>query len=313
MRIPGSLTNLQFFHPDPPGGGAPAAAPPPAPAPAPAAPEVPAPAAAPPPAPGGTGTPPPAGGPPPAPTRFEYDNDRSDWLSPAAHRQALEQANREAARLRSIAEAAAGFRIPEPEAPLDPRVVQARNQLEQIYPGIGRLMQASQWMLNAFGPLMQDQNFDPRLFSRLPDMASSVDMTWSRHSASVLDPVYASVAQAMSLDALTDRQRNAVTRDFIAWIDQDRTGQREARYNRADKTLTDEYISDYQSAFIHPLQRIPGAPAGIPPAPRPAASLPPAPRGGGPAAPPAPAPAPANLDEATDRVWQGFRQAQQGV
>lgn len=236
-------------------------------------------------------------------------------MSPAAHRQAVEAANREAARLRTIAEAAAGFRIPEPEAPLDPKIVAARNQLETIYPGIGRLMQASQWMLQAFGPLMQDQNFDPRLFSRLPDMASSVDMTWSRHSASVLDPVYASVAQSYGLEALTDRQRNAVTREFIAWIDSDRTGQREARYNRADKQLTDEFIADYQSTFIHPLQRTPGAlpPGGGPPAPRPAATLPPAPRGGGPAAPPAPAPAPANLDEATDRVWQGFRQAQQSV
>lgn len=293
------------------GGGAPlGAAPPPPPSTAGAgAPPPPAPPAAPTAGPVTAPAPAPGAPPPAPPQRFDYAENRSDWLSPDDVRRqiadAQRHANADAQRYRAMAEAAAGFRLPDREPEVDPQVAAARQQLEHVFPGINQLWQMRDYLSEMVGSL-QRARFDPRQFAQLPDLYSSNDTNWRRHGAAALAPLHSAIAQDLGVERLTKRQSDAITRDFIAWLEEDRTGARMDRYTAADQTLGDEYLTDYRGSFIQPLQRVAGP--GIPAGGRP--PLPPAPRGAG--VPPAPPAAPARaktLDEAVDDAYTGFQQA----
>lgn len=291
-------------------GGAGAGAPPPSPPPSPAGapPSPPPPAAAPP----ASATPPGAGAPPPGtPSQFTYENDRSNWLSPEDHARQLaeiertrQQVEADRDRFRRMAEAAGGVRFPT-EEPLNPAVVEARRQMELVYPGIGQLYDNLPYLMQMISTL-QGSQVDPRMFGSLPQLFSSTEATWRQHGANMLRPIHSAVAQDLGLPALSERQARTITRELIDWIEEDRTGARSTRYANGDPALAEEFLTDYRSAFVHPLQRGGG---GTPPASRP--SLPPAPRGGG--APPPPAPpagnVPKTLDEATDAAFTTFAAA----
>lgn len=300
---------MASFAPPLPGGpGAPAPAP--SPSPSLATPPAPEPVAAPPPAPLGTPPVPGSGTPPPAPTRYEYEEDRSAWIPPdrfTAAEEARQRTEAERDRYRRIAEAAAGMGFPEPERPLAPEIAQARQTLERVLPGITQFHQAMPYLMQ-IAEQLQQARVDPRMFARYGDVVASTDAGWRRHSSNVLKPIHTAIATSMGMETLTKRQSNAATREFITWIDEDRSGARESRYNDADESLVAEFLDDYNQTFIHPLQRQPAGGPGAPAIP-PRQTLPPAPRGGGPGAPPAPAAPPKDLDEATTRAWNGWRSA----
>lgn len=201
-----------------------------------------------------------------------------------------------------MAEAAGGVRFPREER-VDPRVAQARETLEQIYPGIGELYQLREYLTNMVRTL-QGAKVDPRQLGELPALFSSVETQWRRHGASVLQPIHTEIAKAMNLERLSPRQANNVTNDFLSWLEADRTGERAHRYTNGDPALTQEYLDDYRSHFIQPFS-IAGAPK--PPA---AAGLPPAPRGSGaPMAPGGGAPPAAakDMDQAASDAWANLQ------
>lgn len=221
---------------------------------------------------------------------------------------AAREAQAKADRFRAMAEAAAGIQFPAEPTRLDPRVQEARASLERIMPGINQFYEVMPYLMQ-MAQQMQGAKIDPRQLSALPDVFSSVDVQWKQHGANQLKPIYDAIAQDYGVDSLNPRQRDNVTRDFIDWLEADRTGARAERYTQGDPNLRGEYLSDYRGAFIHPLQRT-GAPGAGAPPPR-AAGLPPAPRSGG-GAPPVGAPpaAPTDLDAAADASWVSFRAAQ---
>lgn len=259
-------------------------------------------------APAGTGGPAPSTpGSPAVPRRFEYTEDRSSWVPPHRLNEITQQARQaalEARRYRAMLEAGTGVTLRQPEN-IDPRIADAREAFEQVFPGSGEFFTRALPRLMQLAQAMEQGNISPEMFQRLPDALSATDHQWRQHGRQVLNTVYSEMAKDYGVESLSPYQQRVLGTAFTDWLSQD--VQLQERYANNDPNLVKEFLTEYRSGFVDPLRR--SADAATIARGRMTGALPAVPRTGG--APPPPAsPAPVG-DEVHDRAWAAFAAANQ--
>lgn len=319
-RFIGQRFTILFEGPgDPGGGGAPGGAPggggTPAGAPAgsPSSAAPPAPGGTP--APGGPGTPPPssAGTPPGTPPRrFEYAEDRSDWVPQRRLSEVSGRARHwedRANQLQAMIEAGTNMRFQQENRP-SPEVLEARNAMEAVYPGFNSFMEQGMPMLMKLAQALQQGNVDPAIFGRVPEALDFHDHHWANNGRQALQTIYGELAKDYGGGDFRFKpwQEQAIGRSFEGWLREDRN--RVQRFSYGDRALLDEFLTEYRGGFIEPFRR--NADADTLNAGNRNRGLPPAPRGGG--LPPNPPPQDnSNPDAVHDRAFASFQNMMRGA
>ncbi len=193
-------------------------------------------------------------------------------------------------------EAGTGFRMPPPQEPVDPEMLQAQAALRRIMP--------ASW-LRAIERMEQHGDAVEQLAGRAPELMSTTDQIWARHGRETLQNVYSGLAEAYGTDELSEEQSAHVGRAFISWLQSDQRLLH--RYEQGDPAVVTEFVNSWRTGFVEPARRVaqaPGARAAagnrnLPPAARPSGVVPPA------------VPAPSTDPGAVhDRAWQQFSELQ---
>lgn len=236
----------------------------------------------------------------PGSTRFEYDEDRSNWIPP--HRlQAVSQRARtieqqlaiERARTRALA----GL---EPEAPsfedsLSPEDRELRNGLIKLFPELDLLRKHGEKLA--------------KIAPNADRLLSMGDEQWTREGHRTLRSLSKEYATHIGADTLTPRQQRQLGALFYDWLESDEL--LAERYAYGDDKLIADFISDLDSNFLAPVRRQ-GQAGGEETAqrvgqqPRAAAQSTQTQRG---QQPPDPHAAPPNEDEVHSRAFAGIRAA----
>lgn len=227
------------------GAGAPPPPSPPAPSSAPVAPAGGVPAAAPVSGAGGPAAGAGAGAPASA---FTYPEDRSKWIPPYR----LDEANRRyqalEGRYRSLDDRIRILMGYDAEAQRDPRLEAVRTQFAQVFPELGPLLQNPQALARVI-QLASSGQFD--------EMSGTTAAYWQRHAQNFSRDIVEAYAKSVGVEAnsLGPRALNRIAAQLKAYIEEDRTGERQERYEMGDPTLRDEFVADLTGLFTDPVRR----------------------------------------------------------
>lgn len=243
-------------------------------------------------------------GAPGAPKKFEFAEDRGNWIPP--HRlsevaQAAQRYRAEAQRYRAMLEAGTGVTMRERQE-IPPHVAEARDAFAQVYPGLAQLEARVPGLMKLAEAL--EQGFDPAMLQRLPEVFSATEHGWAQQGRAVLNTIYTTLSKDFGVESLNPRQQHVIGTAFQSWLRDDQS--RVERYAMNDAKVIDEFIEDYRGAFVHPFRR--AADARVMNAGNRNANLPPAPRSSGVAPPAGGAPNDdKNPDAVHDRAWDAFK------
>jgi hypothetical protein len=126
-----------------------------------------------------------------------------------------------------------------PQAPVSREEQEIRQQLEQLYPGLGKL-----------GGMMEKLE---RLAALDPqDLTGAQTHYWESIGHQTLSRLDDEVAELVGGE-LSPFQRQAMRSAFGAWIQSDQT--LGARYAQMDPKLVKDFIKEYQQGFVDPVRR----------------------------------------------------------
>lgn len=138
-------------------------------------------------------------------------------------------------RLRKLASVAFGGESPAEGKPLDPRVKAARDRLLEVMPELRDVLELASKKADLLG-----------VAGELPHIQQSTQNYWKRVASMTVDKVADNLAPLLLGDGksgtdLTPAQRGKLQRDFLAWIEDDDSGERAQRYEGLDAKLADEF------------------------------------------------------------------------
>lgn len=209
------------------------------------------------PAPGGAAT--------SAAKKYEYGEDRSNWVPPHVQRKYVDEVQRvraEADVLRRQMAALTG--VQPPAAPRNPEFDQIRNQIYEVAPELGRLAKLVD-KLEKLGEIEPDE---------IQAIRESQTQAWLAHGNQVLDAVEAELRSAYGGGEISPKALKQFQGFFVASVAND--PELKARYEAGDPRLIKEFIADYKQGLLDPYHR--STTATTAPARAAAARLP---RGGG--------------------------------
>lgn len=204
----------------------------------------------------GTGSTPPAGaagvgtGQPPAGAGgdgrpvFTYAEDRSQWVPPHRLREVSERVRvMEGALSNYQARVRALMGVAEPE---DPRQVELRNAMKQMFPGLAPFID---------NPKLHEQLMNGQ-FSGRGEMDGFQSAYWNRHALETVNDAITQYAQAAGIDAskLGERAVANMARQIQAFIGND--PERRAAYESRDPSFLRAFIADLTGFFVNPLRQV---------------------------------------------------------
>lgn len=224
--------------------------------------------------------------------RFSYDEDRSQWVPPHRIRQQSErqqQLERELYFERQRVAALSG--VQPPAAPQSQEERALRQQLEQLYPALGKLSPEK------LDRLLQVAEQDPA------DMTQVQEHYWQSIGHQTLNRLEEAAAEQFGGE-LTPFAKQTLQSAFAAYVASDRS--LGMRYAQQDPKLIKDFMQEYERGFLDPYRRKITTQA----APRAAAAAR-LPRGGSSSAVPGAGPAPikpADTDEFHGAAFRALTQ-----
>jgi hypothetical protein len=176
----------------------------------------------------------------PAQRRFEYQEDRSNWVPPHRLRETstrVQQLERELYAQQQRVAALAG--VQPPQAPEDPETAAIRQQFERLYPGLAKLNERAE-RLAALAEM------DPQ------SMTSAQEHYWESLGRQTFNRLDEKV-QSLIGGELTPFARRTMQSAFAAYIQSDQD--LAVRYAGQDPKLLDDFLKEYQTGFLDPYRR----------------------------------------------------------
>lgn len=232
-----------FWYPDPDGGGAP----PPAGA-------TPPPAGTPPPT--GTTPPPAAAAGTPPPSKYTYDEDRSNWVRPDVFKNAERLNNKTAGEIENLRRqlldrdrriaALAGV------APVDPDQAEAEKVANAFYslPQFAHLRNVTPELLDRMSKLVHEST----------SLTEARDHIYNQQADRLLTSIDRAFAEEIGAESLTPGQQRKLRAAFAAWIPDRQTDPEghaafDKRYNAGDETLITEFLKEFATDVLEPARR----------------------------------------------------------
>jgi hypothetical protein len=185
-----------------------------------------------------------AAAPPPA-KKFEYTEDRTDWVPRHRLGEVSTRAQRLEAELaleRRRIQALTGVTPADPQAGERAELAKA---LGEIHPALGKIMSLDE------AKLTQLLGF----IDHIPAVTATIDQYWNRNTQTTLDAVvtaFEGKGVKISLDDADDAE--VVRGALVNWVRADRTGKRESRFEGNDPKLLDEFVGYFYGRFGAPGQ-----------------------------------------------------------
>lgn len=169
--------------------------------------------------------------------RFEYPEDRSDWIPRYRYNEAAtraEQAEQAAQLHERRIRALMGVSDPE-----DPRRAQVLDALKQLSPHLAKLLD---------GELSQEAGRG----------SAAEQAHWRRHAGQMVNQALSAWAKETGrtdVKTLGPAARGRMVNEMRMFINADPTGERNARYEEGDPTLVDELIAEMRGYYIDPVRQ----------------------------------------------------------
>jgi hypothetical protein len=169
--------------------------------------------------------------------RYEYDEDRSDWVPSYRVREISERAQtlqqqyeQQERRIRAL------MGVSDPE---DPRRAQVLDALKQLSPHLAKLLD---------GELSQEAGRG----------GAAEQAHWRRHAGQMVNQALSAWAKETGrgdVKSLGPAARGRMVNELRMFINADPTGERNARYEDGDPTIVDELIAEMRGYYIDPVRQ----------------------------------------------------------
>ncbi len=165
--------------------------------------------------------------------KFEYDEDRSDWVPSHRLRETREQFEKRLEAEQRKVRALAGA-----EEPGDPRKAQLLQSLRDLDPRLAELL-------------------DGKLSEGVEAASRREEEDWQRHGLRMVNQGVTAWAKVMGRDAkaLGARGQQFIMNELRQFIGADRSGERNRRYEQGDPTLIDDLVADMQGYYVDPVRQ----------------------------------------------------------
>lgn len=181
------------------------------------------------------------------PRKFEYTEDRSDWVPRHRFGEVTTRASRAEAerdRFRAMIEAGTGVHIGEAQ---DPALKQARAEFFQLFPELQKVAE----FFEKQGASLTN------IIERAPDLVASTDQGWKRHGTAALGSIYTSMAEDFGVEKIepNSKQGKMLARTFVSWLEDDPANQ-EAYVSQSPQQVAELFLSDIRSGLFDPIRRV---------------------------------------------------------